>query len=205
MRVTASLRFMRVPRLGCAAWPMDGQDRSGSWRENWIARSAAGRSRQIAATIYFTAEEAGHERVYSVPAEGGSATLVVDSPLGVYTGLDIPAKAASTMLFANWESAVNPLEIVRIDPANAKRDFPDVVQCREGRLDRLAAAARFLVHRPRWPAHSQLCRAAAELRRDEEVSAVRADARRLRQLVARRDFLSLELSLARASRLRRRC
>jgi dipeptidyl aminopeptidase/acylaminoacyl peptidase len=74
-------------------------------------------------TIYFTAEDAGHERVYSVPAAGGSATLVVDAPQGVYTGLDIPERASSPILFANWESAVNPLEIVRIDPATKKRGF----------------------------------------------------------------------------------
>jgi dipeptidyl aminopeptidase/acylaminoacyl peptidase len=58
-----------------------------------------------------------------VPAAGGNATLVVDAPQGVYTGLDIPARAASTVLFANWESAVNPIEIVRIDPATRKREY----------------------------------------------------------------------------------
>jgi dipeptidyl aminopeptidase/acylaminoacyl peptidase len=112
-----------LPRLGCASWPMTTQvsirtmapelDRPvGSW-------AFAPDSR----TIYFTVEDAGHERVYSTPVSGGSATLVVDAPQGVYTGLDIPSRASSAILFANWESAVNPLEIVRIDPATAKRDF----------------------------------------------------------------------------------
>ena len=69
-----------------------------------------------------------------------------------------------------------------------------------GRVDRLAAAARVLVHRPRRPPHPQLHRAAAELRRVEEVSALRPDPRRSRQHVARRDHLPLELSPARRSR-----
>jgi dipeptidyl aminopeptidase/acylaminoacyl peptidase len=111
-----------LPRLVCAAWPMTAQpvralakelDRPiGSWAFTSDSR-----------TIYFTAEDAGHERVYSVSLAGGPATLVVDAPQGVYTGLDIAPRASSTMLFANWESAVNPLEIVRIDPATKKRDF----------------------------------------------------------------------------------
>jgi dipeptidyl aminopeptidase/acylaminoacyl peptidase len=74
-------------------------------------------------TIYFTAEDAGHERVYSVPVAGGAATLAMDAPQGVYTALDIPQHATAPVLVANWESAVSPLEIVRIDPAAKKRDF----------------------------------------------------------------------------------
>jgi dipeptidyl aminopeptidase/acylaminoacyl peptidase len=110
-----------LPRLACAGWPMTSAVRSmakeldrpiGNWAFTPDSR-----------TIYFTAEDGGHERVYSVPVAGGSATLVIDAPQGVYTGLDIAARAASTVLVANWESAVNPLEIVRIDPATRKRDF----------------------------------------------------------------------------------
>ena len=111
-----------LPGLACAAWPMSGQpvrtmakelDRPiGTWAFTPDSR-----------TLYFTAEDSGHERVYSVPAAGGSATLVVDAPQGVYTGLDIPARAPSAVLFANWESAVNPIEIVRIDPTTRKREF----------------------------------------------------------------------------------
>ena len=41
--------------------------------------------------------------------------------------------------------------------------LPDVVHDHGSQNHRLAAAARILVHRPRWPAHPQLHRAAAEL------------------------------------------
>lgn len=71
-------------------------------------------------TAYLTAEDAGHEKLYSVAASGGEVKLAFDMNSGVYTGLSIPAKASSLMLFADWESAVNPAEVVKIDLA-AKR------------------------------------------------------------------------------------
>jgi dipeptidyl aminopeptidase/acylaminoacyl peptidase len=71
-------------------------------------------------TIYFTAEDAGHEKLYSVAASGGEARLAFEMNSGVYTGLAIPGKASSPMLFAAWESAVSPAEVVKIDLA-AKR------------------------------------------------------------------------------------
>jgi dipeptidyl aminopeptidase/acylaminoacyl peptidase len=111
-----------LPRLVCASWPLGALplramakelDRPvGSWAFTPDSR-----------TIYFTAEDAGHERVYSVPAAGGETTLAMDAPQGVYTSLDIPQRAAAPVIVANWESAVSPLEIVRIDPAAKKREF----------------------------------------------------------------------------------
>jgi dipeptidyl aminopeptidase/acylaminoacyl peptidase len=112
-----------VPRLGCASWPMTGQSAIRTMAKELDRPVGTWAFTPDSRTIYFTAEDLGHERVYSVPVAGGSATLVVDAPHGVYTGLDIPARASSPMLFANWESAVNPLEIVRIDPATRKREF----------------------------------------------------------------------------------
>ena len=66
-------------------------------------------------SIYLTAEEAGNEKLYSMPADGGEVRLAMDMTRGVYTNLRIPAKAATTLLFANWESAANPPEIFRLD------------------------------------------------------------------------------------------
>ncbi len=66
-------------------------------------------------TIYLTAEAAGHEKIYSLPAGGGETKLAVDVTSGVYTNLAIPNKTSSPQLFANWESATNPAEIVRVD------------------------------------------------------------------------------------------
>lgn len=65
--------------------------------------------------VYALAEHAGHEKLYAVPATGGAAELVIDVPRGVYTNLAAPERAKATVLFANWESSVNPAEVVRID------------------------------------------------------------------------------------------
>ena len=68
-------------------------------------------------TIYFTAEEFGHEKVYAVPATGGAPTLAVDPERGVITDISIAKKAPSLVMIGRWGSSVNPVEIVRIDPA----------------------------------------------------------------------------------------
>ena len=74
-------------------------------------------------TIYLTAEEAGNEKLFSMPADGGDVTLAIDITRGVYTNLKIPAKASSTILIANWESAINPPEVFRLD-LNSKSHQP---------------------------------------------------------------------------------
>ena len=66
-------------------------------------------------SIYLTAEEAGNEKIFIMPADGSEVTLAMDMMRGVYTNLKIPTKASSTMLIANWESAINPPEVFRVD------------------------------------------------------------------------------------------
>jgi dipeptidyl aminopeptidase/acylaminoacyl peptidase len=66
-------------------------------------------------SIYLTAEEAGNEKLYTLPANGGEVRLAMDMTRGVYTGMKIPQKASSTIIFANWESAMNPPEVFRLD------------------------------------------------------------------------------------------
>ena len=65
--------------------------------------------------IYLTAEEAGNEKLYTLPATGGEVRLAMDMTRGVYTGMKIPQRATSTIIFANWESAMNPPEVFRLD------------------------------------------------------------------------------------------
>jgi dipeptidyl aminopeptidase/acylaminoacyl peptidase len=109
----------QLPRVGCSPWPSTGAvtvvtrdlDRAVS---SW-AFAPDGK------TIYVTAEDAGHERIYAVPIAGGAAKLAVDAPQGVFTSVQAPQAATSTVLFASWESAVSPPEIVRIDPASGQR------------------------------------------------------------------------------------
>ncbi len=122
-----------LTRIGCATWPpttlaapsivTKELDRAvGSWAFTPDSQ-----------TLYFTAEDAGHERIYAVPASGGAATIAIDAPQGVFTGLQIPPLApVAGDAFANWESAVNPAEVVRVDPSSGTRNVPHVVHDREG-------------------------------------------------------------------------
>ena len=67
--------------------------------------------------LYLLAEDFGHEKLYTLPAAGGDARLAFDMSLGAYTDLAVAGSAASPVLIAKWESAVNPAEIARIDPS----------------------------------------------------------------------------------------
>ncbi len=72
-------------------------------------------------TIYLLAEDTGHERLFSVPAGGGDVRPLAETSPGCYTRLAIPDRAASTIVLANWESATDPAELARIDPADGGR------------------------------------------------------------------------------------
>jgi len=71
-------------------------------------------------SVYFTAEDAGLEKIYSVPASGGEVKLAVEPERGVYTDLVIPSKAPATILLARWGSSIDPAEVVRIDKGSRK-------------------------------------------------------------------------------------
>lgn len=66
-------------------------------------------------TIYFTAEDAGLVKVFSVPASGGAATVALDQDRGAYSNLEFAENAP--VLVGQWGSSVDPAEVVRIDPA----------------------------------------------------------------------------------------
>jgi dipeptidyl aminopeptidase/acylaminoacyl peptidase len=70
-------------------------------------------------TLLVLAEEAGHEKLYSLPAEGGEAKLAFEMKLGTFVNI----RSANGVVVANWESSINPLEVVRIDAA-AGTHFP---------------------------------------------------------------------------------
>ena len=66
---------------------------------------------------FLLAEDAGHEKLYSVSRSGGNVHPVADmSSGGAYSNLRVPATATATQLYANWESATSPGEVVRINP-----------------------------------------------------------------------------------------
>lgn len=66
-------------------------------------------------TVYFTALTEGHERLYSVPADGGSVRAHSLPETGCITDLAVGGPA----MVADYQSATSPAEVVRIDPGTA--------------------------------------------------------------------------------------
>lgn len=71
-------------------------------------------------TLWMTAEEDGHEKVFTARIGDAEARRAFDMDRGVYTGLQV-ADAARGVLVANFDSAVNPPEVVRINPRGGHR------------------------------------------------------------------------------------
>lgn len=66
--------------------------------------------------IYLLAEDSGHSKIYRGKSTGGEAQLAFDVKAGGYGNLVGAERAGSPILIANFDSAVSPSEIVRIDP-----------------------------------------------------------------------------------------
>src|SRR6185436_6340020 len=107
----------------CAAWPASSMlsvtvitktfDRSvGSW-------AFAPDSR----TIYLTAEDRGHERLFAAHLDRSDVAMVDSVDAGVLTNLQMPKKAAAPILVATFGSAVSPSEVVRVDPNTRARTY----------------------------------------------------------------------------------
>ena len=71
--------------------------------------------------IFLLAEDAGHDRLYSVSANGGEVREVGRLDRGTISALQVREGDASPVVVANWESAVDPAEVTRIDPASGER------------------------------------------------------------------------------------
>jgi dipeptidyl aminopeptidase/acylaminoacyl peptidase len=84
-------------------------------------RSIGGTAYAPDGTIYFTAEDASHVKLYRVAAQGGAAAEVGRLTAGTIGAFDVGGTAAAPVIAGTWESAVNPPEVVRIDPATGER------------------------------------------------------------------------------------
>ena len=65
--------------------------------------------------IYLLAEDSGHSKIYRGKSSGGEATLAFDVKAGGYGNLVGADRSGAPVLLANFDSAVSPSEIVRID------------------------------------------------------------------------------------------
>ncbi len=112
---TAGNVYYALDRLAVVRWPWDGQIKS---LTATFDRSVAGFAfAPDSRTLFFTAEDAGYLRIWSLPVAGGEPHLVTGKSGGVWQSLRIPPKADRTQLFGIWEAAHRPGEVFRLDPA----------------------------------------------------------------------------------------
>jgi len=71
-------------------------------------------------TVYFTAEDAGSEKLFSVRLGGGTVQTLFGVERGSYTNVVIPQRSNTLALYATWESASAPAEVALINPDNGK-------------------------------------------------------------------------------------
>jgi dipeptidyl aminopeptidase/acylaminoacyl peptidase len=110
-------------------------------------------------SIWFTAEEAGLEKLFRVSAGGGDAQLAVDPRRGVYTRLMIAERAPSLVMTALWGSSTNPNEVVRIDPARKSHaNLTEVNVMTANNLDWLAPEHFWFTSKRGKKIHSMLIR-----------------------------------------------
>ncbi|MGH7517329.1 MAG: S9 family peptidase [Gemmatimonadales bacterium] len=86
-------------------------------------------------SLYFTAEDAGHEKLYQVATAAGAVRLAHGLDAGVYTSLAIPRAAPATALFARWGSAVRPAEIFRVGAGGRRTALTDFNGARADSID----------------------------------------------------------------------
>ncbi|MCZ8318242.1 MAG: prolyl oligopeptidase family serine peptidase [Lysobacteraceae bacterium] len=85
-------------------------------------------------TLWMTAEEDGHETLFTARIGDTQARRAFDMDRGVYTGLQV-ADAARGVLVANFDSATNPPEVVRINPRSGHRPLSAFNSAKAAELD----------------------------------------------------------------------
>ena len=87
-------------------------------------------------TVWLTAEEAGNEKLYSVPVAGGAVRVAIDLKSGSYSNLVIADRAKSPILLANYDSAVAPRELVQLNPTQGRhRELTSFTRAKLAALD----------------------------------------------------------------------
>jgi dipeptidyl aminopeptidase/acylaminoacyl peptidase len=110
-----------LDRLVKITWPQPGPPQllTGDWDRSVDSIAFTPDSR----TIYVTAEDQGHDRVFQLPADGGAVRPAFSMTEGSYSGLVIPAKAAAPVMVALWQSMVHPADVVQVDAATGTNRF----------------------------------------------------------------------------------
>jgi dipeptidyl aminopeptidase/acylaminoacyl peptidase len=102
-----------VNRLVSLRWPQPGAPTvlTADWDRSVSSYEVAPDGR----TLYLLAEDLAHDRIFTMPATGGPVRVLTSGSRGVYSGLAVGGAGRTAVLVANWESAANPPELVRID------------------------------------------------------------------------------------------
>lgn len=105
------------PRLVSWSWPDAGAPKV--LTEGWDRSAGSVAFSSDSRWVYLTAEDAGLERLYRMPADGGPVTELGALDGGVITGLD--AARGAPVLVGSWGSAVRPAEAYRFDVETGAR------------------------------------------------------------------------------------
>lgn len=124
-----------LKRLASYPWPFDG-----SKRVILTAEFDRGPNEPVlspdGATVYFTAEEAGLEKIYRLPTAGGEVKVESSLGTGVIANLAAGGLASAFRLVAQWDSAVNPPEIFAFTPGEKQpRQLTHFTEERTAALD----------------------------------------------------------------------
>jgi dipeptidyl aminopeptidase/acylaminoacyl peptidase len=112
-------KIYALDRLACARWPWDGAPTTITGKlDRSVSDFAVSPDSRV---LYFTAEDAGFVRLFSVPVKGGDVSPVLENARGAYGRLEVPRAAGAPAIVTTWGSAVSPAEVVRIDPLAGKQ------------------------------------------------------------------------------------
>ncbi len=147
-------RIYNLERLARFGWPEVGPPRviTEGWDRSVTSFAVAPDNQ----AVYLLAEEAGHEKPFVVPAAGGAVKPLFPVTSGVYTNLAIPPSAPTTILLANWESAVSPAEVVRIELSGGHKALTEFNAERVAQLDWQPLRHFWFTSRRGKPIHSML-------------------------------------------------
>ena len=117
----AAVSLYSVDRLVKIDWPEAGQSKvlTAGWDRSVDSVAFSPDSR----TVYLTAEDQGHDRVFRLSSEGGRVEPAFPLKEGAYSGLVIPEHASSPVLVALWQSMVHPADVVRVDERTGENHF----------------------------------------------------------------------------------
>lgn len=71
-------------------------------------------------SLYFLAEDQGRQKLFAVAASGGAVRELGALKAGTYGAFDLGGTAGAPTIVSNWESAIRPPEIGRLDPATGQ-------------------------------------------------------------------------------------